>query len=114
MPIPPRIRDYVAAHSGTIIRFNTAVADCQRLGQQFGSPGRYEWEYRLAHEEEADAALAALAKVEALAANNNVSLDDLYAHCGGRPVKQPWSADAQTWQRAPEATSLGTTHASAS
>lgn len=99
MSIPPRVLHAVAFHARTITAFNAAVADTQRMGALFGSPGRYEWEYRSRHEPEAEAALAALAAIEALAATNAVALEDLYAHCGGRPQKTPWSVAAQSWQQ---------------
>lgn len=97
--IPDRVCTHVAFHVGAIRRFNEAVRQCQQTGEMFGAPGRYEWEYRLKAEAQADEALTALAQVETLAHANGTPLDELYAHCGGKPEKTPWSAEALTWRR---------------
>jgi hypothetical protein len=97
--IPLSIRDRIGFHVRTLTRFNAAVTQCRAMGVQFGSPGRYEWEYRLAHEHEVEPALTALAKIEVMATAVGVSLDALYAHVGEKPVVLPWSPEAMQWRR---------------
>lgn len=70
------------------------------LEQRVGSPGRYEWEFRLQRELQAQETVAWLDRFAALARTNNVDPDAVFAALGGRPVLEPWSPAAQGWQRA--------------
>lgn len=96
--LPPHILTRVAHHVRQLGAFNAGVASARRTDALYQGHGRYEWEYRVTHEAEADASLTALAQVEARAATHGISLEELYAHVDGKPAKEPWSAGAQTWR----------------
>jgi hypothetical protein len=69
------------------------------LEQRVGSPGRYEWEFRLQREAEAQQSVAWLDQFATLAREHGIDPDALFAALGGRPALEPWSPAAQAWQR---------------
>jgi preprotein translocase subunit YajC len=98
--IPEYVKDAVKLNAERIHYFNEEVERLRKLGQRFGSPGRYEYEYRTEHEHQFDANVDKLKYIEGLAEKNGFSLEQLYAHVeGGRPEKIPWSMAASAWGR---------------
>ena len=63
------------------------------------SSGRNEWEYRLAQEGSARAALARLDEIEARAVELGHTPAEVYAGVGARPALLPWSLEALAWRR---------------
>ena len=90
----------VSAHLACLRDFNDGVLCMRSLEQRIGSSGRYEWEFRLQREPQAQESVAWLDRFTALARTNNVDPDAVFAALGGRPVLEPWSPAATSWQRA--------------
>lgn len=79
--------------------FNVGIARMRALEQRLGSPGRYEYEFRLQREPEAQQSVAWLGRFGAQAREHGIDPDAVYAALGGRPTLEPWSAAAQAWQQ---------------
>ena len=97
--IPFQVLTRIEFHAGQINAFNLSVETIRRDYVRFGDAGRYEWEYRLAHESAALASIAQLAEIEAIATARGISLDALYTHVGGKPEVLPWSPEALAWRQ---------------
>lgn len=97
--VPTHLLQRVQAHLAGLREFNAGIARMRALEQRVGSPGRYEWEFRLQREPQAQETVAWLDRFVALARTNSVDPDAIFAALGGRPVLEPWSPAAQTWQR---------------
>src|SRR5262249_47738904 len=98
--VPALLLQRVKAHLACLRDFNDGVLCMRSLEQRIGSSGRYEWEFRLQREPQAQESVAWLDRFTALARTNNVDPDAVFAALGGRPVLEPWSPAATSWQRA--------------
>jgi hypothetical protein len=58
--MPHTILQSVTHHLEVLSDFNAEVLRARGLEQMVGSPGRYEWEYRLVHEAQAQASRASM------------------------------------------------------
>lgn len=99
MAIPQDILDHVALHVRRITQFNEEMARLRALGERYGSPGRYEWEYRMGQTQAlVEASAARLTELERRAQAQGEDPQALY---GGqpRPVVEPWSPEALSWHR---------------
>lgn len=100
--IPQHVKDRVSFHANRVHQFNAEIGRLRDLGQRFGAPGRYEYEYRSEHEPTFDHDLERLAYIEGLAQQQGIDKNALYAHIDeGIPVKKPWSEEALAWHRPP-------------
>jgi hypothetical protein len=97
--VPTAIRRQVRAHLACLREFNAGLARWRALEQRVGGAGRYEYEYRLQREPEAQQSVAWLDHFAALARNNHVDPEAVFAALGGRPALEPWSPAARSWQR---------------
>jgi hypothetical protein len=97
--VPTAILRQVQAHLACLREFNASIARWRALEQRVGGAGRYEYEYRLQREPEAQQSVAWLDRFAALARNNHVDPEVVFAALGGRPALEPWSPAAQAWQR---------------
>lgn len=91
MPIPVHVQQHITHHTAVIAVFNAEVFNLQAFGARLGQPGRYESEYRIAHEPLAHASVARLAYVAQLAAEKGLTLPPV-------PDLVPWSAEALQWR----------------
>jgi hypothetical protein len=93
------LRRRVQDHLARLRAFNAGIARMRALEQRVGSPGRYEWEFRLQREPQAQESVAWLDRFAALAQTNGVDPDAVYAALEGCPPLEPWSPAAQAWRR---------------
>jgi soluble lytic murein transglycosylase-like protein len=97
--VPTAILRQVRAHLACLQEFNAGIARWRALEQRVGGAGRYEYEYRLQREPEAQHSVAWLDHFATLARNNHVDPETVFAALGGCPAPEPWSPAAQAWQR---------------
>jgi hypothetical protein len=97
--VPALILQRVRQHLAGLRAFNTGIARMRALEQQVGSPGRYEYEYRLQREPAAAQSQAWLDDFAGLARTKGVDPEAVFTALGGRPVLERWSPAARTWQR---------------
>jgi hypothetical protein len=69
------------------------------LEQHVGARGRYEYEFRLQREPEAQKSQTWLVRFVELARTNGVDPDAVFSALGGCPALEPWSPAALAWQR---------------
>ncbi len=96
--IPPTILQSIRRHLEVIHGFNTEVRRARDLERMVGSPGRYEWEFRLAREPQAQASTAWLAQCATQAATRGIDAQTVYATLSTTPTLLPWSDAAQAWR----------------
>jgi hypothetical protein len=96
--VPAAILRQVHAHLARLHAFNAGIARMRTLEQRVGSPGRYEYEFRLQREPEAERSQAWLARFVALARTNGVDAEAVFTALGGRSALEPWSPAALAWQ----------------
>jgi hypothetical protein len=97
--IPTHLRQRVQDHLARLRAFNAGIARMRALEQRFGSPGRYEWEFRLQRELQAQESVVWLGQFTALAQTNGVDPEAVYMALGGCPALEPWSPAARAWCR---------------
>jgi hypothetical protein len=97
--VPPAILRQVQSHVARLRAFNAGIARMRALEQRVGSAGRYEYEFRLQREPEAQHSVAWLERFAALARTNGVDPDAVCSALGGHPALEPWSPAALAWQR---------------
>jgi hypothetical protein len=97
--VPPAILRQVHAHLARLHAFNAGVARMRTLEQRVGAPGRYESEFRLQREPEAEQSQSWLDRFATLARTNNVDPDAVFTALGRCPTLEPWSPAALAWQR---------------
>ena len=97
--VPRRLLEQAQQHLACLHAFNAGVARMRTLEQRVGSPGRYEYEFRLEREPEAEQSVAWLARFATLARPNGVDPEEVFTALGGRPALEPWSPAALAWQR---------------
>ena len=93
--VPPLLLQRVKNHLAHLRAFNAGITRMRALEQRVGSPGRYEWEFRLQREPQAQDSVAWLDRFTALARTNGVDPDVVWIALGGRPAIEPWSPAAQ-------------------
>ena len=103
--VPAQLLQRVQHSLARLRAFNAGIARMRTLEQRVGSPGRYEWEFRLQREPQAQESVAWLDRFTTLARTNGVDPEAVYAALGECPSLEPWSLAAQAWRRetAPEA-----------
>jgi hypothetical protein len=97
--IPTHLRQRVQDHLARLRAFNAGIVCMRALEQRVGSPGRYEWEFRLQREPQAQDSVAWLDRFAALARKNGVDPETVYVALGGYPALEPWSPAARAWCR---------------
>lgn len=97
--IPRTILQSVRHHLKVIDDFNTEVLRARGLERRFGSPGRYEWDIRLARQAQVEASVAWLARFAVQAATLGITAQEVYDALELSPTPLPWSAAAQEWCR---------------
>jgi hypothetical protein len=97
--VPRHLLTRARQHLAGLQAFNAGIARMRALEQRVGSPGRYEWEFRLQREAEAQQSVAWLEQFATLAREHGIDPDALFAALGGCPTLEPWSPAAQAWQR---------------
>jgi hypothetical protein len=97
--VPTAILRQVQAHLAGLQEFNAGIARMRTLEQRVGTPGRYEYEFRLQREPEAHQSVAWLERFAALARPNGVDHEAVFSALGGYPALEPWSPAALAWQR---------------
>src|SRR5262245_20500098 len=97
--VPTHLLRRVQDHLARLRAFNAGIARMRALEQQIGSPGRYEWEFRLQREPQAQESGTWLERFAALAQTNGVDPAAVYAALGGCPSLAPWSPAARAWCR---------------
>jgi hypothetical protein len=97
--VPPQILRRVQSHLASLRAFNAGVVRMRTLEQRVGSSGRYEYEFRLQREPEAQQSVAWLDRFAALARPNGVDPEAVFTALGERPALEPWSPAALAWQR---------------
>jgi hypothetical protein len=97
--VPSLLLQRVMDHLARLRAFNAGIARMRALEQRVGSPGRYEWEFRLQREPQAQESVAWLDRFAALARTNGVDPEAVSTALGGRPALEPWSPAAQAWRR---------------
>lgn len=97
--VPRRLLAQAQQHLACLHAFNAGVARMRTLEQRVGSPGRYEYEFRLQREPEAEQSQAWLDRFATLARTNSVDPDAVFSALGGRPALESWSPAALAWQR---------------
>lgn len=98
MDVPPLILDQVERHIGRIKRVNATITQLRQLEKRFGSPGRYEWEYRTGPNfPDVRASVMFFEKFEALAREKGIDPEAVYQPFGGKPAPEPWSYEALDW-----------------
>jgi hypothetical protein len=97
--VPALILQRVRQHLAGLRAFNAGIARMRALEQRVGSPGRYEYEYRLQREPAAAQSVAWLDYFAALAHTKGVDPEAVFTALGGRPTLEPWSPAALAWQR---------------
>ena len=97
--VPARILQRVRQHLAGLRAFNAGIARMRALEQRVGSPGRYEYEYRLQREPAAAQSQAWLDDFATLARIKGVDPEAVCTALGGRPALEPWSPAARAWQR---------------
>jgi hypothetical protein len=97
--VPPAILRQVQSHLARLRAFQAGIARMRALEQRVGSAGRYEYEFRLQREPEAQQSVAWLDRFAALARTNGVDSEAVFTALGERPALEPWSPAALAWQR---------------
>jgi hypothetical protein len=97
--VPAQLVQRVQHHLAGLRAFNAGIARMHTLEQRVGSPGRYEWEFRLQREPQAQESMAWLEQFASLARTNGVDPEAVYAALGGCPSLEPWSPAARAWCR---------------
>lgn len=97
--VPRHLRTQVRRHLACLQAFNAGIVRMRALEQRVGSPGRYEYEFRLQREPNARQSVAWLDRLVALARQHGVDPEAVFTALGGRPALEPWSAAAQAWQQ---------------
>jgi hypothetical protein len=97
--VPTHLLRRVQDHLARLRAFNGGIARMRTLEQRVGSPGRYEWEFRLQREPQAQESVAWLEQFATLARTNGVDPEAIYTALGGGPSLEPWSPASQAWQR---------------
>ena len=109
--VPAQLLQRVQHHLAGLRAFNAGIARMRVLESRLGSPGRYEWEFRLQREPQAQESVAWLDRFAALARTNGVDPEAVYAALGGCPALEPWSNAARAWCReAPPAAPASPAH----
>jgi hypothetical protein len=99
LAVPTAILRQVRRHLACLQEFNAGIARWRALEQRVGGAGRYEYEYRLQREPEAQQNVAWLDHFATLARNNHVDPEAVFTALGGRPALEPWSSAAHAWRR---------------
>jgi hypothetical protein len=97
--VPPQILQRVQSHLAALRAFNAGIARMRALEQRVGGAGRYEYEFRLQREPEAEQSQAWLDRFAALARTNGVDPEAVFTALGERPALEPWSPAALAWPR---------------
>ena len=97
--VPAQILRQVKHHLACLREFNAGVSRWRALEQRLGTPGRYEYEFRLARERGVQQSGAWLDHFADLARHNGIDPEAVFTALGGRPALEPWSPAAQAWQR---------------
>jgi hypothetical protein len=97
--VPMHLLKQTRQHLACLKAFNAGIARMRSLEQRVGSPGRYEYEYRLQREPDAQQSVAWLDRFAAQARKHGIDPEAVFAALGGRPTLEPWSPAAQAWQR---------------
>jgi hypothetical protein len=97
--VPRRLLEQAKRHLASLHAFNVGIARWRALEQRVGSPGRYEYEYRLQQEPDAQQSVAWLERFATLAREHDVDPDAIFTALGGRPTLEPWSPAARAWQQ---------------
>jgi hypothetical protein len=97
--VPTHLLRRVKDHLARLRAFNAGITRMRALEQRVGAPGRYEWEFRLQREPQAQESVAWLERFTALARTNGVDPEAVYAALGGYPALEPWSPAARAWRR---------------
>jgi hypothetical protein len=97
--VPKHLLTQARHHLACLQAFNAGIARMRALEQRIGSPGRYEYEYRLQREPDALHSIAWLERFTAQAREHGIDPEVVFAALGGRPTLEPWSPAAQAWQQ---------------
>jgi hypothetical protein len=97
--VPRHLLTLAKEHLVGLQAFNAGIARMRTLEQRVGSPGRYEYEYRLQREPDVQQRVAWLDDFAAQAREHGVDPEAIFTALGGRPTLAPWSPAAQAWQR---------------
>jgi hypothetical protein len=97
--VPRRLLEQAQQHLACLHAFNAGIARMRALEQRVGGAGRYEYEFRLQREPEAEQSQSWLDRFAALARTNSVDPEAVFAALGGRPPLEPWSPAALAWPR---------------
>jgi hypothetical protein len=97
--VPAPILQRARQHLAGLREFNAGIARMWALEQRVGSPGRYEYEYRLQREPAAQQSVAWLDRFAALARPQGIDPEAVFSALGGRPALEPWSPAALAWQQ---------------
>jgi hypothetical protein len=97
--VPRHLLTLAKEHLAGLHAFNAGIARMRALEQRVGSPCRYEYEYRLQREPDAQQRGTWLDRFAAQAREHGVDPEAVFTALGGRPTPEPWSPAAQAWQR---------------
>ena len=97
--VPATILRQMQVRLACLREFNAGVARMRTLEQRVGSPGRYEYEFRLQRGPAAEQSQAWLDRFATLARTNGIDPDAVFSALGGRPALELWSPAALAWQR---------------
>ena len=98
--LPITVQRTLCQHLAHIAAFNLEVRRLRVFEARIGQPGRYEWEYRLAHEPAALASVDRVAAIMRLPAGRALDWDFLLAALGyPEAIVVPWSPEALTWRQ---------------
>ena len=83
--VPRHLLTLAKQHLAGLQAFNAGIARMRALEQRVGSPGRYEYEYRLQREPDAQQSVAWLDRFAALAREHSIDPEAVFTALGGRP-----------------------------
>lgn len=96
--IPAGIQRLIRGELALVKIANAEIRRCRALETRLGAPGRYEWEYRTAHEHAALDAERRLDELGAMALAQGIDPEQLFAALGEREPLEPWSNAAHAWR----------------
>ena len=97
--VPRYLLTRARQHLAGLQAFNAGITRMRALEQRVGSPGRYEWEFRLQREPDAQRSIAWLDQFATLAREHSIDPEAVFAALGRCPPLEPWSPAAQAWQK---------------
>ena len=95
--VPAPILQRARQHLAGLREFNAGITRMRTLEQRVGGAGRYEYEFRLQREPEAQQSVVWLDRFATLARTNGVDPEAVCIALGGRPALEPWSPAARAW-----------------